>query len=150
MEKLSSKQRRKKSLNAIELFTQHLFVNNKRLSKTISIDIKFHKLGGDTWGICDYDEHYTNRPKEFTIYIDRRLVSEKDVIMTVAHEMVHVWQYATGKFKDYAGPAHRYDDHIYDANMRYRDMPWEIEARRLERVLFKVWKNNKYTKMELK
>ena len=145
----SSTQRRKESLKAIELFTKHLFVKNKRLSKSLSIDIKFRKLE-DAWGICDYDEHYTNRPKEFTIYIDRRLVSEKDVIMTVAHEMVHVWQYATGKFKDYAGPAHRYDDHIYDANMSYRDMPWEIEARRLERVLFKLWKNNKYTKMEQK
>ena len=145
----SSTQRRKESLKAIELFTKHLFVKNKRLSKSLSIDIKFRKLE-DAWGICDYDEHYTNRPKEFTIYIDRRLVSEKDVIMTVAHEMVHVWQYATGKFKDYAGPAHRYDDHIYDANISYRDMPWEIEARRLERVLFKLWKNNKYTKMEQK
>lgn len=149
MEKFSSRQRRKQSLKAIELFTTYLFENNKRLSTTISIDIKFHKLDGDnTWGICDYEE-CDGRPKEFTIYIDRSLTDEKDIISTVAHEMVHVWQYATGKFKDYVGrPAHRYEDHIYDANMSYRDMPWEIEARRLERVLYKVWKNNKYIKME--
>ena len=148
MTTFSSAQRRKKSLKAIEIFTQHLFVNNKRLSKTISIDIKFHKLSGDTWGICDYEE-CDRRPKEFIIYIDRSLTDEKDVISTVAHEMVHVWQYATGKFKDYVGrPAHRYEDHIYDANMKYRDMPWEIEARRLEKVLYKAWVNNKYNKME--
>ena len=117
MTTFSSAQRRKQSLKAIELFTTYLFENNKRLSTTISIDIKFHKLDGDnTWGICDYEE-CDGRPKEFTIYIDRSLTDEKDIISTVAHEMVHVWQYATGKFKDYVGrPAHRYEDHIYDAN----------------------------------
>jgi hypothetical protein len=147
MQTFSSAQRRKESLKAIEIFTQYLFTKNKKLSKLISVDIKFRKLE-DAWGICDYDDDCRNKPREFTILINRNLIEEKDVIMTVAHEMVHVWQYATGKFKDYAGPAHRYEDHIYDANMRYRDMPWEIEARRLERVLYKVWKNNKYNKME--
>lgn len=139
MATFSSAQRRKQSLKAINLFTEYLFAKNKRLSKSITIDIKFHKLE-DAWGICDYDENYTYRPKEFTILIDRRLREEKDVIATVAHEMVHVWQYATGKFKDYAGPSHKYEDHIYDGNMLYRDMPWEIEARRLEKVLYQVWK----------
>ena len=59
--------------------------------------------------------------------------------------MVHVWQYATGKFRDYASPAHRYENFIYDADMSYKDMPWEIEARKLEKVLYKLWldHNNK-------
>lgn len=141
MSTLSTTERRKLSLKAIEVFKKYLFENNKRLSTTITIDIKFHKLGGDTWGLCDYEED-SYRPKEFTIYIDRRLTNEKDIISTVAHEMVHVWQYSTGKFKDYVGkPAHRYEDHIYDANMKYRDMPWEIEARKLEKILYKHWTN---------
>jgi hypothetical protein len=137
MTKLSSYLRRKKSLQAIDLFTQHLFENNKRLAKSLSIDIKFRKLE-DAWGICDYTET-THKPKDFTLYINCQLTDERDIITTVAHEMAHVWQYATGKFKDYAGPAHRYEDHIYDANMRYRDMPWEIEARKLEKSLYKLW-----------
>jgi hypothetical protein len=137
MTALSSYQRRKKSLKAIDLFTQHLFENNKRLAKSLSIDIKFCKLE-DAWGICDYTET-TYKPRDFTLYINRQLTDERDIITTVAHEMAHVWQYATGKFKDYAGPAHRYEDHIYDANMRYRDMPWEIEARKLEKSLYKLW-----------
>lgn len=137
MDKLTAAQRRKLSLEAIELFKQHLFKRNKRLSKLINIDLRFKDLR-DAWGICDHDGNGI-KPREFTVLIHRELHDEKSVITTVAHEMVHVWQYATGKLRDYEAPVHRYENHLYDADMSYRDMPWEIEARRLEKVLYRLW-----------
>ena len=144
MDKLAANQRRKMSLKAIGLFRSYLFNRNKKLNSSVDIQIKFVKLADDEFGVCD-NHDVCIKSREFTIYINRDLTDQKDIITTVAHEMVHVWQYATGKFRDYASPAHRYENFIYDADMSYKDMPWEIEARKLEKVLYKLWldHNNK-------
>jgi hypothetical protein len=134
--KLSNYQRRKLSLQAIELFRQHLFKNKKKLASLLEINLKFSNI--DAWGICDCHD-VGIKPREFTIYIDRNLADERNIITTVAHEMVHVWQYATGKLRDYEAPVHRYENYLYDADMSYRDMPWEIEARQLEKKLYNLW-----------
>lgn len=132
----TSYQRRKHSLEAIKFFAEHLFKRNKRLASNLTINLKFKDLK-DAWGICDPLD-VNIRPREFTILIDRKLEG-KDITQTIAHEMVHVWQYATGKLKNYDAPVCRYEGHLYDAGMSYRDMPWEIEARRLERLLYKLY-----------
>lgn len=139
---LSNTQRRKLSLDAIELFREHLFKRNKKLGNIISINLEFKDI--DALGICD--PHDTGiKPREFTILINRTLREEKDVISTVAHEMVHVWQYATGKLRNYESPVHRYDNELYDSDMAYSKMPWEKEARYLEKILYREWnaKTNK-------
>jgi hypothetical protein len=144
MQKLTSIQRRTMSLKAIGLFRHHLFKRNKKLNQVVDIHIRFVKLEEDEFGICD-NHDVGIKSREFTIYINRDLTDIKDIITTVAHEMVHVWQYATGKFRDYASPSHRYENFIYNSDMSYKDMPWEIEARQLEKVLYKLWldHNNK-------
>ena len=134
--KLSNYQRRKLSLQAIELFRQHLFKKNKKLANLLDVNLKFSNI--DAWGICDCHD-IGIKPREFTIYIHRDLTDERNIITTVAHEMVHVWQYATGKLRDYEAPVHRYENYLYNADMSYRDMPWEIEARRLEKKLYNLW-----------
>ena len=137
MTQLSSAKRRRISLKAIELFKDYLFVNNRRLIKSLEINLKFEDLA-DAMGICDAHD-IGIKPREFTILINRNLRDEKTVISTVAHEMVHVWQYATGKLRDYEAPVHRYENDLYDADMNYKEMPWEIEARNLEKVLYQYW-----------
>lgn len=134
---LSTQQKRKLALQALPIFTDYLFKKNKKLSRLIFVKLKFVKLS-DAWGICDVHD-VGIKPREFTVYIHSGLDNEKDIITTVAHEMVHVWQYATGKLRDYEAPVHRYENYLYDANMSYRDMPWEIEARRLEKTLYRLW-----------
>ena len=134
---LTNAQKRKLALNAISFFRQQLFQNNKRLNTLITVTLRFQKIG-DAWGICDHHD-VGIKPREFTILINSELTEVKDIITTVAHEMVHVWQYATGKLRDYEAPVHRYENDLYDADMSYRDMPWEVEARQLEKVLYKLW-----------
>jgi hypothetical protein len=141
---MTSNQKRRKSLQAIKLFRNFLFENRKRLDRNLTIRLSFQNCE-DAYGICD--PHDVNkRPREFTIIINRNLIDEKLIISTVAHEMVHVWQYATGKLRNYESPVYKYEDEFYHADMRYRDMPWEIEARKLEKVLYRLWINNKYMK----
>ena len=138
MSELTSVQRRRVSLKAIELFRTHLFKKNKKLSGLVHIRLRFKDLD-EAWGI--YDAHDVGiKPRHFTILINKNLHDEKDIISTVGHEMVHVWQYAIGKLRDYESPVHRYEDTLYNADMSYKDMPWEIEARRLEKVLYRLWK----------
>jgi hemoglobin-like flavoprotein len=134
---LTSAQKRTLALKAIIFFRQYLFKRNKRLDGLITVNLRFQKIG-DAWGICDHHD-IGIKPREFTILINSELKEVKDIITTVAHEMVHVWQYATGKLRDYEAPVHRYENDLYDADMSYRDMPWEIEARQLEKVLYKLW-----------
>ena len=134
---LTSAQKRKMALKAISFFRRHLFKHNKRLENLVIVNLRFQKIG-DAWGICDHHD-VGIKPREFTILINSELTDVKDIITTVAHEMVHVWQYAIGKLRDYEAPVHRFEDGLYDADMSYRDMPWEIEARRLEKVLYRLW-----------
>jgi hypothetical protein len=143
MAKLTRYQRRRLSLKAIEVFRTHLFKINRNLGNSLKINLKFIKMDDHSWGICDTHD-IGIKPKEYTLLINREIESEKDIITTIAHEMVHVWQYATGKFRDYAVPAHRYGNFVYDANMNYWDMPWEIEARKLEKQLYRYWCKHKY------
>ena len=134
---LTSVQKRKLALKAISFFRQHLFKNNSKLNNLILINLRFKKI--DAWGICDHHD-IGIKPREFTILINRDLKEIKDIITTVAHEMVHVWQYATGKLRDYqTAPLQRYENDLYDVYMSYRDKPWEIEARQLEKILYRLW-----------
>ena len=73
------------------------------------------------------DESY--RPKEFTIELDSTCVI-RNILITLAHEMVHIKQWAKGEMYEYAEPGKvRFMKTKYDMNdLNYWDFPWEIEA----------------------
>ena len=73
------------------------------------------------------DESY--RPKEFTIELDCG-VKIRNMLITLAHEMVHIKQWAKGEMYEYAVPGKvRFMKTKYDMNdLDYWDYPWEIEA----------------------
>ena len=74
-------------------------------------------------------------------YIDIEKVLEGDeLIGTVCHEMVHVWQAATRKMKDLDGFRKMYMDKVYDNTTAYDDEPWEIEASAMQDKLLEKFK----------
>ena len=94
----------------------------------INVDLTTPDDGLAGW--CIYDDG------DFEIEINKAL-SREDIIKTLCHEMVHVKQYLKGelvekqcarvwKGKDYTDAEHT-------------DCPWEIEAYKLEEVLFKTF-----------
>lgn len=80
--------------------------------------------------------------KSFLIFLDDKM-SKKMTLMTLAHEMVHVQQYATGRLYQYKGSRWetvRWDSKVIKFNVEddeeYRYAPWEIEARGYEEALY--------------
>jgi len=113
-----------------------------RLLGKVEVDIKLinnlrdqEELVGDcTWE----DSRY--RPRHFTVRIDAAQ-DKHDMLETVAHEMVHVKQYARGELKDTNHLSLcKWKDKVVDSDkVNYYDQPWEIEAHGRERGLFFRW-----------
>ena len=106
-------------------------VMSKRLMSGLKIDINLRKNlidkegceGTATW------EDENNRPKEFSIELDVTY-SIRDALITLAHEMVHIKQWAKGEMYEYLKSGLiRFHKTKFDAdNINYWDYPWEIEA----------------------
>lgn len=106
-------------------------------SKNVVVDIKVRKSIEDNHeGMCDitgYDGR--NRPREFDIYV-KKSASVRFMLMTLAHECVHLKQYAMGELQE---------SHLVwrgvkmDPDINYWESPWEIEAFGRERGLYSMY-----------
>ena len=61
--------------------------------------------------------------------------------MTLAHEMVHVKQYAKGEINVWLNKWHK--QKIDTDTVPYEQLPWEIEANTYERLLYNIYKEEK-------
>lgn len=92
------------------------------------------------FGECFVNENNrsNSRPTCFTINIDSKLKLDT-LLLTLAHEMVHLKQYATGQLYDYSRDSLRYcrwlNKKIDYTKLDYWDYPWEIDAHGRERGL---------------
>ena len=100
--------------------------------RTLDIEINLQKLTGDVVGWCQMND--TNR--EFTLDISKDLTI-KELVTTICHEMIHVWQAATRKMKDLPFGRKMYMGKVYDETTAYEDEPWEIEAYAMQGDLLK-------------
>lgn len=110
--------------SALNFFAESLM--HKNLCRNINLRVCF---GEDLENTTVWEDD-NNRPREFTITVNSR-VGYRTTLLTLAHEMVHVKQYATGELRDaLRGPTlHRWHNKPYDAKVvDYWDHPWEIEA----------------------
>ena len=126
-----------------------------------SLDIRVHfkdleKQG--VYGFCEADPEGSSerldRPREFKLEIHSKMKLRK-LLLTIAHEMVHVKQYARGEL--YQGTRiakHRWQGKWISNNLDYWDQPWEIEANGREAGLFIRWvesqnlANKKWTQID--
>ena len=112
-----------------------------KLNDTILLDIEFSRTLYKEDGILgevDFDDN-NHRPKEFTMTVDST-VSKRRIMETIAHEMVHVKQYAKGELVDLSRcGSTRWQNNLIDSATNYWDLPWEIEAHGKELGLFIRW-----------
>ena len=106
----------------------------KRLMKTLYIKIDLHRtlLSKDGMeGSCIWDEwdDLKKTPRDFHIELDST-INLREILINLAHEMVHVKQWVKGEMYEYANPNEvRWMKKKYDMNdMDYYDYPWEIDA----------------------
>lgn len=104
-----------------------------RLIRNISISIVLKKdLEED--GFCCIEEYNTaGKPREFVIEIDKKL-NKRTMLTVLAHECVHVKQYAMGELDD--GMTVWRGRRVNSDKLPYWDHPWEIEAYGKEKGLF--------------
>lgn len=117
---------------ATSFYCEYL-INNKRLRENLSIKIKFNKKI-NYWGLAYIDDlEFTKRPKSFVIEI-HPWIGAREILKTIAHEMVHVRQYARGHTNEtltkWKGES------INPDNIDYYHHPWEMEAYSMETCLF--------------
>jgi hypothetical protein len=109
---------------ALSFFAETLM--SKRLCNNITVQVCF---GADLENTAVWEDD-NNRPREFKITVNSE-AGYRTTLLTLAHEMVHVKQYATGELRDaLRGPTlHRWMNKPYDVkSTEYWDHPWEIEA----------------------
>ena len=89
----------------------------------------------------DFTITFEDDDRDYHIDIDHRLsrtVSKKEFIECIMHEMVHVWQGATGRMKDKFRGGYKQMWKCKDGkyrnylNTEYAKRPWETEAYRLQ------------------
>lgn len=120
-----------------------------RLAKSLTINVKCAPLK-KVKGFCmSTDDQYGKRPKEFLIELDTKQ-SKASQLKTLAHEMVHVKQYAKGELADLDRQRKiKFNKKKYSTETFYWLQPWEIEAYGYEYGLYRMyrgiknWRQNK-------
>ena len=125
----SNQYNRKLVYRATWWYAEKLMSN--RLMSGLEIDINLRKNLVDKEG-CEGTatwEDENHRPKEFTIELDVTY-SIRDALITLAHEMVHIKQWAKGEMYEYLKSGLiRFHKTKFDVdNIDYWDYPWEVEA----------------------
>lgn len=120
---------------AVKHYAQRLL--GQRLYHLIELEIHFtsEDVDRDVYAYCDWNDSNI-RARDFTITI-RPDLNKKQMLLVLAHEMVHVKQYAKGELRDYVRTNKcKWRDEVYDDRVDYWDTPWEIEAHGREKGLY--------------
>jgi hypothetical protein len=106
---------------------------SKRIARNIHIEVVLQK-DLDEQGYCEIqDYNTTGKARSFLIELDKQ-ANLKTLLTTLAHECVHMKQYATGELNE--GLSMWRGRKINSDSVPYWDHPWEIEAYGKERGLF--------------
>lgn len=103
-----------------------------------TLDITVELSGGlQEWelGFCATVDT-CNRPRAFEIELNKNALTS-DILATIAHEMVHVKQYARGELVT-RGLVHYWKGERH-SDTDYNNRPWEIEAHSLDEHLYQQW-----------
>jgi len=88
----------------------------------------------NTYGEC-YDLDASAKRDHYTIRLDYA-ADVQSIIATLAHEMVHIKQFARGELRMlYAGYCAKWKGEKYTDDTLYETCPWEVEANSIEPAL---------------
>ena len=111
--------------------------------KNLEITVRLKDLSkSGAYGYCMADPHCeaerADRPRVFDIEVHSKMKLRK-ILETIAHEMVHVKQYARGELYQGQRVNKMRWQGRWVGDMNYWDEPWEIEAHGREAGLFIRW-----------
>lgn len=108
------------------------FVHAKLMPrKAVEVNIEIGDF--DTFGLCGQIDDY-----EYEIELKDTNITQ--MLITLAHEMVHVKQYARNELRQLVRqPMYRWKKEYLPLDTPYFDQPWEKEAYALEEQLYNEW-----------
>jgi hypothetical protein len=127
-------------VESIAVFSGYYLMTDKTADK-LEIDIELmgnlYKECGSLADVVYEDNNF--RPKEYTLRVDKTFTLRR-MLESIAHEMVHISQFATGRWVELENTkTTRFDGKEYKKMPKYWDRPWEIEAHGREVGLFLQW-----------
>ena len=128
--------------NAVHFYAEYLM--SERLLRNINIEIILEpdliRNEKDQAYCVNISE--TSAAREFEISVDAGL-GKRALLLALAHEMVHVKQYAQGELKyNRRERLHRFQGKKYHPLYLYWEQPWEIEAFGRELGLYSMFKQS--------
>ena len=132
-----AKYRKKAIVDAVNFASTQLM---SRIRKPVYINIRTIRKLAEKQGV--YGDCMDEGDREFTIRIDVSLPLD-EMISTILHEMVHVWQYVSKRMVQNWVHEVRFAKQVYSSDLPYDDRPWEIEAHRMEKELKEKWDGQK-------
>jgi hypothetical protein len=151
----AGKQRAEELREAALYFSEILL--GSRLMKNISLTIHVKsKLG--SMGYCWCSDNFRN-PRNFLIELQKNNERPDDLVSTLAHELVHLKQYARNELGNTyqivakKSEATKWKGSLWIAGPKecqYYDSPWEIEAYGREIGLYRRWKSYKKLQKDTK
>lgn len=112
-----------------------------RLTNNIKVLLVFEELPNAINALCQWDDD-NHRCRSFVIIVNKKL-NKKTTLIAIAHEMVHVKQYAKGELKDYLRDYNkvRWQDRFFRLDkVEYWKAPWEKEAYKKDVILYEKFK----------
>ena len=97
--------------------------------KKCTINIELKNLKGYDGTCLDVEN------RDYIIEIDKRLSLGDNFLTTIFHEMVHVKQYVRKELYS--------ECNFYKTREEYLNLPWEVEAYRVQEELLIQWQNSK-------
>lgn len=123
---------KKKYIDALEYFAELLFT--PQMNRNIRVRVVFRKNLDAVNGWVNVDGYSkSGKPRSFVIEINKN-DSEEEIINTLAHEMVHMKQYAYGQLNESMTLWRGRE--VDSDKIDYYDQPWEIEAMVLADMMY--------------
>lgn len=136
IEGCKDKQMEKEIMKAAHFYGSILFSN--QMIKYIVIDIVFKTSIKDQGTCCVIDVNKNYKAREFEIELKRHR-SLRSTLKTLAHEMVHVKQYAKGELNRDVNTW--FGTYINTKDTPYHMLPWEAEAWMLDEGLYRMYRS---------
>ena len=111
-----------------------------RLYKNISVFLVFEQMPNPINALCQWQDD-NHKCREFIIIVNKAL-NKKQTLIALAHEMVHVKQYAKGELKDYLRADEvKWQNRVFRLEkVKYWSAPWEKEAYKKDKILYEAFK----------
>jgi hypothetical protein len=116
---------------------------SRRIARKLNVNIVFTKLKKFQGTVTPVDDSVPY-PRDFDIEIEPRM-SKCKIFLALAHEFIHIKQFATGELKDFVRtPKTRWKKRIYNtSDDNDINSPWEKQCLVMENQLYHAWRSQK-------